>query len=64
MNKNSEYEKMPKNLKGLHLSDKEQHDEEAMKFIYKSYFGEFAKAAFESSFIYIWVVLTPELGDL
>lgn len=33
MNKNSEYEKMPKNLKGLHLSDKEQHDLNKLKWV-------------------------------
>jgi len=33
MNKNSEYEKMPKNLKGLHLSEKEQHDLNKLKWV-------------------------------
>ncbi|SEW56389.1 RNA ligase family protein [Chitinophaga arvensicola] len=33
MNKNTEYEKMPKNLKGLHLSDKEQHALNKLKWV-------------------------------
>ncbi len=33
MSKNSEYEKMPKNLKGLNLSEKEQHDLNKLKWV-------------------------------
>ncbi|MBV8252373.1 MAG: hypothetical protein JO154_07170 [Chitinophaga sp.] len=33
MDKNTEYEKMPKNLKGLHLSEKEQHDLNKLKWV-------------------------------
>ncbi|HVI45393.1 MAG TPA: RNA ligase family protein [Chitinophaga sp.] len=33
MNKNSEYEKMPKSLKSLHLSEKEQHDLNKLKWV-------------------------------
>lgn len=33
MNPNSEYEKMPKNLKGLHLSDKAQQDLNKLKWV-------------------------------
>ncbi len=33
MDKNTEYEKMPKSLKGLHLTDKEQHDLNKLKWV-------------------------------